>query len=197
MVIWPGCDEEDQSNRSNEDSGVTSQDEESQNEEEAWVEMTPEIDAGFTELARERIKRSPIRYYLKLPVKRAKNLWFDTHSQYYPFEGALFPIADLDYDLHQQFWLPLFMGLTVIYTWLGFVGGWFLWRSRQFGARRWLLLCVLVIFLRLAFFSTLENPEPRYVVEFFLFLAILGGISLLRLQWPDVGEVGEDAANGE
>ena len=179
------ADEEDKGDESDEDDGGVSQDQESQAEEQAWVEMTPEIDAGFAALASERIQRSPLRYYLQLPAKRAMNLWFDTHSQYYPFEGTLLPLEDLDYDIHQQFWLPLFMGLTLLYTWFGLVGGWFLWRSRQFAARRWLLLCVLVIFLRLAFFSTLENPEPRYVVEFFPFLTILGGIALPRLVWPE------------
>jgi hypothetical protein len=44
-----------------------------------------------------------------------------------------------------------------------------------------LLLAVLLIFLRLGFFATMENPEPRYVVEVFPFLSILGGIALVRL----------------
>jgi hypothetical protein len=42
-------------------------------------------------------------------------------------------------------------------------------------ARRWLLLAALLIFLRLGFFATLENPEPRYVVEIFPFLILLAG----------------------
>jgi hypothetical protein len=42
-------------------------------------------------------------------------------------------------------------------------------------------LAALIIFLRLGFFSTLENPEPRYVVEIFPFLAILGGVAISRL----------------
>jgi len=55
------------------------------------------------------------------------------------------------------------------------VGGWLLWRSRDHNARRWLLLAALLIFLRLGFFATLENPEPRYTVEIFPFLIILAG----------------------
>ncbi|HAF21823.1 MAG TPA: hypothetical protein DCK93_02745 [Blastocatellia bacterium] len=145
------------------------------------VEMTPGIDAGFAQLASERIRRHPLRYYLWLPTKRAASLWFDTHSQYYPFEGQLLPLEDLDYDIHQQFWLPLFAGLTFLYTLLGIAGGWFLWQTRDFIARQWLLLAALMIFLRLAFFSSLENPEPRYVVEIFPFLAIFGGIALVRM----------------
>ena len=145
------------------------------------VEMTPEIDAGFAQIAAERRARHPIRSYLFLPFKRGLSLWFDTHSQYYPFEGELLPLGDLDYDIHQQYWLPLFAGLTFLYTLLGVTGGWFLWNSGLFAARRWLLLAALMVFLRVGFFATLENPEPRYVVEVFPFLSVLGGIALVRL----------------
>jgi hypothetical protein len=145
------------------------------------VEMTPEIDAGFARIAQERIARHPLRYYVWLPLNRAHSLWFDTHSDYYPFQGQLLPFADLDHSTHQQIWLPLFTGLTLLYTLLGIAGGWFLWRSRDFVSRQWLLLAALMIFLRLGFFSTMENPEPRYVVEFFPFLAILGGMALARV----------------
>jgi 4-amino-4-deoxy-L-arabinose transferase-like glycosyltransferase len=144
------------------------------------VEMTPEIDAAFAQIARERISRAPFRYYVKLPVLRARSLWFDTHSQYYPFDGELFPLEDLDYDIGQQYWLPLFAGLTWLYTILGALGAWVLWRAGG-ESRKWLLLASLIIFLRLGFFSTLENPEPRYTVEIFPFLSILGGIAISRL----------------
>jgi len=145
------------------------------------VEMTPEIDAGFARIAQERIARHPFRYYALLPLKRARSLWVDTHSQYYPFEGELLPLSDLDYDIHQQYWLPLFAGLTFVYTLLGIAGGWFLWQTRDFIARQWVLLATLMIFLRLGFFATLENPEPRYVVEIFPFLSVLGGIAVGRI----------------
>ena len=144
------------------------------------VEMTPEIDAAFGELARDRIARHPFRFYIWLPLKRARTIWFDTHSQYWPFEGTLFPLDDLDYSTHQQIWLPLFAGLTAVYTILGLVGGWFLWESGEFGARRWLLLVSLAIGLRLILFSWIENPEPRYTVEFFPLLSVLGGIAIAQ-----------------
>jgi len=72
----------------------------------------------------------------------------------------------------------LFAGLTLIYTLLGGLGAWLLWRTRTFDARRWVILSLLIIVLRLGFFSTLENPEPRYVVELFPFLSLLGGIAI-------------------
>ncbi len=182
------ADKTDEADKGDESDSGDQGDEADQNDENAApdsaisqpVEMTPEIDAGFAQIAQERIARHPVRYFLWLPVKRAYSLWFDTHSQYYPFEGELLPLDDLDHDIHQQFWLPLFAALTFVYTLLGILGGWSLWDTRDFMARQWLLLAALIIFLRLGFFSTLENPEPRYVVEIFPFLSILGGIALSR-----------------
>ena len=156
--------------------------------DEINVEMTPDVDAGFAQLGQERRARSPFRYYVVMPLKRARTLWFDTHSQYYPFEGELLPLRDLDYDIHQQYWLPLFAGLTFIYSLLGVIGGWLLWRSRDPDARRWLLLAIVLIFLRVGFFSTLENPEPRYVVEVFPFLIILAGAGASLLKAPAASE---------
>ena len=169
-------DENDNSNdeEKNNEEGA----DESKSEEHGPVEMTPEIDAGFAQLARERIARHHFQFYVLLPLKRARTMWFDTHSQYWPFEGTLLPLEDLDYEGHQQYWLPLFAGLTALYTVFGLAGGWLLWSSEKFAARRWLLLTALAIALRLILFSSIENPEPRYVVEFFPLLSILGGIAI-------------------
>jgi 4-amino-4-deoxy-L-arabinose transferase-like glycosyltransferase len=174
-------DEDDQSSDEDEPEEEPEPEEQPAQPEEENVEMTPEIDAGFAQIGQERIAHSRLRYYVVLPVKRAITLWFDTHSQYYPFNGELLPLEDLDYDIHQQYWLPLFAGLTWIYTLLGLIGGWFLWRSRDDNARRWLLLAALMIFLRLGFFATLENPEPRYTVEIFPFLIIVAGMAVERV----------------
>ena len=146
--------------------------------EDTDVEMTPEIDAGFAQIGRERVAHSRLRYYVVLPLKRAKTLWFDTHSQYYPFNGELLPLEDLDYDTHQQYWLPLFAALTAMYSLLGVIGGWLMWRSRDSNMRRWLLMVALLIFLRLGFFATLENPEPRYTVELFPLLMLVGAVGV-------------------
>jgi hypothetical protein len=145
-------------------------------------EMTPALDAAFGQIARERIGRAPLRYYVWVPLKRMRTLWFGSHSEYYPFTGELFPLDDLDHSTHQHVWLPLFELLVWIYTLLGLAGAGRLLFTRQVAARRWLLLAGLMIFLRLAFFSSKENPEPRYTVEIFPFLAILGGLAIARLR---------------
>jgi hypothetical protein len=170
------------SNASSEEEDNEEGDEESEKEQQGAVEMTPEIDAGFAEIARARIARHRFQFYVLLPIKRARTMWFDTHSQYWPFEGTLLPFEDLDYEAHQQIWLPLFAGLTALYTLLGLTGAWFLWGSGKFAARQWVLLVGLAVVLRLILFSSIENPEPRYLVEFFPFLSILGGIAIGRFK---------------
>jgi len=138
--------------------------------------MTRELDAAFDEIARERIARRPFRYYVINRLKRASSMWFDTHSQYYPFQGELLPLSGLDTDLHQQYWLPAFMLLTLLYTALTLAGCAVFWRHKQ--SRVWLLFLALLIIPRIAFLSTLENPEPRYVVELFAFLAAASAVAV-------------------
>jgi len=191
----PDGDEADEQQSADDDQGDDSSGDEGDEQEEepepeehpepadANVEMTPDIDAGFAQIGQERVAHSRLRYYVVLPLKRAMTLWFDTHSQYYPFNGELLPLEDLDHDIHQQYWLPLFAGLTGIYTLLGVIGGWLLWRRNE---RRWLLLAALVIFLRLGFFATLENPEPRYTVELFPFLILVAAAGLATVFRQDL-----------
>ena len=175
-----GDQNDNRADQSDESDNNQDESDQSQLENHGPVQMTPEIDAGFAQIAQERAARHPFRFYVWLPLKRAHTMWFDTHSQYWPFEGTLLPLEDLDYEHHQQIWLPLLAGLTAVYTLLGVAGAWLLLES-GFRGRRWLLLTILAIALRLILFSSMENPEPRYVVEFFPFLAILGGIAIARI----------------
>lgn len=185
-----GGTETQSSNNSTNNDGKNpeSDDEDSEPEEAAEpdsssesAEMTPEIDAGFGQIAAERISRAPIRYYLRMPIKRAAALWLNTHSDYYPFAGDLFPLDDLDYDVHQHIWLPIFASLVGLYSVIGLLGGGVLWLSRSLYARMGLLLLITIFITRFALFSLTESLESRYVVELFPFLAALGGIAVARI----------------
>lgn len=158
-----------------------SEDDDDASEPGPSVKMTPEIDAGFRQIADERIGRHPIRHYIVLPLKRAAALWFDTHSQYYPFQGQLFPWSNLDRDAHQQYWLSLFAFLTGLYTAVALIGVLVMWTTR--GSRRWVVLLALLVAPRLAFLAAQEHPEPRYTVEYFAFAAAVGGIALASLRF--------------
>ena len=141
--------------------------------------MTPDIDSEFAQIAAERVARNPLRYYVGLPLRRAISLWFDTHSEFYPFQGRLFPLADLDIAAHERYWLPAFASVLLIYTILAWRGAWVMWADA--GSRRWLLLLLLLIVPRLAFLCAQEHPEGRYVVEFFPLVAAVGGLALSGL----------------
>jgi hypothetical protein len=141
--------------------------------------MTPAIDAAFGQLASERIARHPFRYYVLLPLRRAHSLWFNTHSDYYPFTGNALPLNNPDNVPSQNFWLPVFALLVAIYTVLG-VGG-FVWLTMNAGVegRIWVLVVALIFATRLALFSMAVSVEPRYVVEFFPFLFAAGGVAMV------------------
>jgi len=144
--------------------------------------MTPEIDAGFAAIARDRIARHPVRYYVTLPVTRVLALWFNPHADFYPFAGYLLPIASLDRDRAQQFWLPLFLALLVAWTAAGWAGTWVVWRGP--GGGPIVLLLALLIVPRLVLLSWLPNPEPRYTVEFFPLVSALAGCWLASIVRP-------------
>ena len=159
------------------------------------VMLTPEIDARFAQLARERLARNPLRSYLWLPLRRAVNLWFCTHSQYYDCEGHLFPLNQPDDDSHELGWLLLFACLTGVYTILGIAGaGALLLAGGE--SWRWLCLLSLLVGLRLALLVRLEHTEPRYVVEFFPFLCVLGGLATVEFSvWKRRGRVDKGSGN--
>ncbi len=138
--------------------------------------MTPALDAEFLDLARERGVSHPLRQHVLLPARRAWNLWFDAHSAYYPFDGDLFPLSRLDAQAGQVVLLPLFYLMIWLYTVLALAGAVILWRSP--GGKRWTALLFLLFAPRLAFMATLANPEPRYMIEMFPFLAAAGATAL-------------------
>ncbi|MGH9818931.1 MAG: hypothetical protein ACRD43_02080, partial [Pyrinomonadaceae bacterium] len=132
------------------------------------LKIAPDVDAGFAAIASERIARDPWRYYAWLPAKRSASMWFDTHSDFYPFAGELLPLTDLDNDKNQQAWLPFFAALNLTYTVFAFAGILILLLIRKPRAWLWLFFALAISLPRIAFFGTIENPEPRYFVELFI-----------------------------
>jgi 4-amino-4-deoxy-L-arabinose transferase-like glycosyltransferase len=145
-------------------------------------ELTPEIDAGFAQIANERIARHRFRYYVLLPLRRAHALWFNTHSDFYPFTGNALPLNNPENNRSENFWLPVFAVLVGIYTVLGVGGLVLLAMNGGLEERAWVLLVALIFTTRLALFSMAVSVEPRYVVEFFPFLAATGAIAIMNFK---------------
>jgi hypothetical protein len=129
--------------------------------------LTPEEDATFAQLARERTARHPLRTYLWLPAARALTLWFSPRIERLPYSGHVFPLAQTweDDPVDQSVTITLFL-LNVLYVALGLWGALHLWR-RHPSARPSILLFAAFIVLRTAFLTTVEAPEPRYMLVCF------------------------------
>lgn len=176
-----GDDQSDNNSDDNDDDQSDNSDQNDQQPEELNLKISPQVDAAFRQIAEDRIARRPFHFYATLPVERATSMWFDTHSDYYSFNGELFPMKDLDLDNDQEIWLPLFAVGVWLYTLLAAAGAIFLLISKHRRSWLWLLMVLLLSVPRIAFFGTLENPEPRYLVELFIFACVLGGIALARM----------------
>jgi len=128
--------------------------------------LTPEEDAVFARLARERTARHPLRTYLWIPLRRAVSIWFTPRIELLPVSGNVFPLRYMHEEdpVDQRITIKLFF-LNILYVALGLCGAWRLWKFPT--ARGVVAFFLLYILLRTAFLTTLETPEPRYVLVCF------------------------------
>jgi hypothetical protein len=126
--------------------------------------LTPEEDAAFARLAHERTSRHPLRTYLWLPAARALTLWFTPRIELLPLSGTVFPLLQSweDDPIDQSVTAGLFL-LNILYVGLAVWGAVVLWR-RAPAAQVAIVLLATFVLLRTAFLTTLETPEPRYVL---------------------------------
>lgn len=147
------------------------------NDDVTWTE---EEDAMFAQLARERTARHPFRTYVSIPLRRALVIWFTPRIELLPVAGHVFPLAyQWEEDPVDQRVTVLIFLVNVLYVGLGVWGGWKLWRNHA--ARAGLAVLVVYIVVRTAFLTTVETPEPRYVLECFPALIAFGA----QVVWRD------------
>jgi hypothetical protein len=129
--------------------------------------LTPEEDGAFGELARQRTARHPLRTYLWLPLARAVTMWFTPRIELIPVSGTVFPLRQSwqDDKIDQSVTVGLFL-LNIAYVALAIWGALRLWR-RSSAVRPAVGVLLVFIVLRTAFLTTLETPEPRYVLVCF------------------------------
>jgi hypothetical protein len=130
------------------------------------VTLTPEEDAGFAQLARERTARHPLRTYLWLPAARSFILWFSPRIELLPLSGQVFPLAEAwENDPIDQVVTAGFEFLIALYVLFGAWGAVLLWKHSP--ARVAVTIIVGYIVVRTVFMATLETPEPRYMLVCF------------------------------
>jgi|CZKC01.1.fsa_nt_gi hypothetical protein len=145
--------------------------------------FTPEWNAQFQALARERTARRPLRTYLTVPFQRALTMWFTPRVEMMGYSGDLWPLRRNFEDDREDFLVTVLLGaIGIIYVALAFAG-----TSRIFlkhlltGSQIW-GLAILIVFcaVRTAFLTRIEAPEPRYVLECFPIVYALGAFFWAR-----------------
>jgi hypothetical protein len=144
----------------------------------ADLTLTADEDAAFARLAQERTARHPLRTYVWLPLARSVTMWFTPRIELIPVSGTVFPLLQSWHDdkIDQGVTIGLFV-LNIAYIALAGWGAVRLWK-RSAGVRPALLLIAAFILLRTAFLTTLETPEPRYVLVCFPALIALAAQTL-------------------
>jgi 4-amino-4-deoxy-L-arabinose transferase-like glycosyltransferase len=133
--------------------------------------ISPEIDAAFDELARERIRSHPLRYYFGLPVLRATDLWLRPRTEMLPLDQHWWRLREED---PREFrWAALLGAVNLIYVIAALVA---LARGRV----RYAGIFILFALLRTAFLAGMPNPEPRYVLECYPALLAIAGAAFCR-----------------
>ena len=132
-------------------------------------ELSPDIDARFGELARQRAAANPFRTYLWLPLGRLADMTLRPRVENLPID-----LRWWEYNHHRQEtrFSIAYGAVNLIFLLLGLAG--FLYRPRF-----WPYMAAYFV-LRGLLLLTIEAPETRYTLEFFPFLFALGGIALHR-----------------
>jgi hypothetical protein len=135
---------------------------------------SPEFDARFAALARQRIHAAPICYYLALPVARLLNMAFRPRSELMPIAVEWWKPPT---PLRQTEFAAAYAALNLAYFLLAFAGLRAFSRSaaQPPGSRQLILALAASLVLRSALLLTLDNSEARYTIEFFPVLFVWAG----------------------
>jgi 4-amino-4-deoxy-L-arabinose transferase-like glycosyltransferase len=139
----------------------------------ASLSETPQFDAEFEKLAKERITANPLRYYVTMPLAREADMWLRPRTEllrvpidwwHFVRPGAsVFAIG--------------YMALNAALLAVALVG---LWMARGLWRREPGLVVAAVLFvgLRCLLLATLDNSEPRYTLECYPLVILLAAVVL-------------------
>ena len=128
--------------------------------------IDPELNARLMELAKERIRRHPLRYYLWLPALRIADMWLRPRTEMLPLATRWWDFAgDTESSIIATVWGLLNL-LLILAAVMGVARG---------PSPRYLGMMLLFVVLRSALLATLPNPEPRYTLEGYPVVMLLAG----------------------
>jgi hypothetical protein len=137
------------------------------------LEIDPALDADFGKLAQERIIHNPFRYYVWLPSLRIADMWLRPRTENLPVDTRWWEFSE---HRLESFMVLLWAGLNAWYLLLALRG----WANHRLGI--FALMLIGFVVLRSLFLGTLENPEPRYVLQCFPVVLALGGGAFARAE---------------
>lgn len=131
------------------------------------LNLTPDMDQQFAQLAAERVRAHPLRYYVGLPLARLADMWLRPRTEMLNLELDWWDWQDVPQESLISAGMAL---LNLLYIAAALIS---LRRKLPGSAILWLfILC------RSALLATLPNPEPRYTLECFPALLMLAGAGL-------------------
>jgi 4-amino-4-deoxy-L-arabinose transferase-like glycosyltransferase len=129
--------------------------------------IDPQLDWQFELLARERVVHNPFRYFVWMPFLRISDMWLRPRTEMLPVDTHWWRFSE---DPGESAFALLWAALNLFYL-IAALRGWMTWKLGIYAVP---LIAYLV--MRSIFLSTLENPEPRYVLECFpVVLALAAG----------------------
>lgn len=133
------------------------------------LHVSPELDRRFEAIASDRIRAHPARYYLGLPALRVLDMWARPRTEMLPSDSRWWEFND-----EPKFSaLAVSLGMINVCYLVLALAGWV-------RTRRTPLVGLLITFciFRSAFLGTLENPEPRYTLEMYPVVILLGAATI-------------------
>jgi hypothetical protein len=128
--------------------------------------LSPQMDEQFAQLAAERVRTHPIRYYVLLPLARVADMWLRPRTEMLNLQ-----LDWWTFDPWQESLTSL--GLAAVNLFY-VVAALFAVRRKVPGAG----ILWLFIICRSILLATLVNPEPRYTLECFPALMMLAGVAM-------------------
>lgn len=117
--------------------------------------VTPELDAKFAELARERVRAHPWLCLVWVPTLRVADMFLRPRTEVFTLDPEWWRFQSPPRELIELVVLGLMNVGLVAVALVGIVRG----------RVPWVAFAVVYLLLRCALLSTMENSEPRYTLE--------------------------------
>ena len=128
--------------------------------------LSPDIDARFEELAKQRTQGHELRYYVALPVARLADMWLRPRTELLWIEMRWW---DHYHHPEESDFVYAYASLNLAYLIAAMVG---LFRWPRLAG-----VMLAFVLLRCALLATIEAPEPRYTLECFPIVIALAAVA--------------------